>query len=59
MSNFAHWMVTVFDGLTHALRIRADLEQSELTALASISVGALKPIPWERRDPARQKTWIM
>ena len=37
----------------HALRIRADLEQSELAALASISVGALKPIPWERRDPAR------
>lgn len=43
----------------HALRIRADLEQSELAALTSNSVGTPKPMLWERRAPARQKTMIM
>ena len=32
----------------HALRIRADLEQSELAALTSNSVGTPKPMLWER-----------
>ena len=43
----------------HALRIRANLEQSELAALTSNSVGTPKPMLWERRAPARQKTMIM
>ena len=35
------------------------MEQTELAALTSNSLGTPKPMLWERRAPARQKTRIM
>ena len=35
------------------------MEQTELAVLTSNSVGTPKPMLWERRAPARQKTMIM
>ena len=49
------WEILVGDQF-RALRIRADLEQTELAALASISVGALKNL--ERGKGSSLKTII-
>ena len=47
------WELLVGDQF-RALRIRADLEQTELAALASISVGALKNLEGGRVHRSKQ-----